>query len=672
MLYRNDVVKPAPYNPRNSWPQSGMELTGPHDLHTLTLHSEPYWANKIVPHADGSVTLVLGELDPVYGMKVNFSATLHPGIAALQITVFCYNARDGRKPQMFWINTAIAATPKTRFIYPMSRTVGHTTAEIADWPWYNGIDYSWDRNNKHMLGVFGIDIYDNFQGAYQFDRDYGIFRYADRRLVQGMKLWTFGYGEGSKDYEKGYTDHAGPYVELQSGRHVWDGHYEWVDPHKVEGWSEWWVPVSRTGGLTTLTRDVALNLAVEADAKGSNSIVKLALGATRIVPRARLSVEAKCGKLLDTSVDLDPAKPFHTEITGIHANSEGLAHLVVKITDLAGHELLDYHRPDSNPGRKGYTPFTGPLEEPHKSPGDMGVEELTLAAEYRLKELDEPGATALLDQALQHDPGYSRAHLLIGMTDFNDNRYQDAVTHLMQAMHRNPYDDAAYYYLAMSQFALGEESAAERNLYFIWPDSPYYGEREYQLGRMALQRHDYENAIARFRCAKDANAEDLFAGLALAVALRENGQKTAALNELAAIEAIDPTSRPVQAERWFDDHGPDQQARDRDTRDGGDWNEGVTEHVMSHYMMFRQAPHPRRVDELLLVGVLYGDPGHPRNVGTPADGQRHSWQSQVAEPVGDAGTCAEGREPSQADGEDGEENDRRDEYRDGEPHCGRH
>ena len=33
MLYRNDVVKPAPYNPRNSWPQSGMELTGPHDLH---------------------------------------------------------------------------------------------------------------------------------------------------------------------------------------------------------------------------------------------------------------------------------------------------------------------------------------------------------------------------------------------------------------------------------------------------------------------------------------------------------------------------------------------------------------------------------------------------------------------------------------------------------------
>ncbi len=38
VFYRNDVIKPAPYNPRNSWPQSGLELTGPRDLHMLTLH----------------------------------------------------------------------------------------------------------------------------------------------------------------------------------------------------------------------------------------------------------------------------------------------------------------------------------------------------------------------------------------------------------------------------------------------------------------------------------------------------------------------------------------------------------------------------------------------------------------------------------------------------------
>ncbi len=210
-------------------------------------------------------------------------------------------------PQMLWVNTTINATPKTRFIYPMSRTVGHTTADIADWPLYNGIDYSWDRNNTHMLGVFGIDSYDNFQGAYQFDRDYGIFRYGDRRVVQGMKLWTFGYGESSKTYERGYTDSAGPYVELQSGRYVWDGHYEWVEPHQTESWNEWWVPVAGTGGLTTLSRDVALNLEIPAGAKGNGTI---ALASTRRLAGAKIVVRDATHELLSAEADLDPAAPF--------------------------------------------------------------------------------------------------------------------------------------------------------------------------------------------------------------------------------------------------------------------------------------------------------------------------------------------------------------------------
>ncbi len=535
MFYRNDVIKPAPYNPRNSWPQSGLELTGPHDLHMLTLHSEPFWANRIVRADDGSISLVLAELDPVYGMKVNLSATLHPGVAALEIGVFCYNTQDGRKPQMFWINSAISATPKTRFIYPMSRTVGHTTADIADWPLYNGIDYSWDRNNKNMLGVFGIDIYDNFQGAYQFDRDYGIFRYADRRVVQGMKLWTFGYGEGSKSHEEGYTDKAGPYVELQSGRHVWDGHYEWVAPHKVESWSEWWIPVSQTEGLTTLTRDVALKLDVRPDAQGTKSAVDLNLGAVRVVSGAKLIVTAKCGEILKTSLDLDPAKPFHREVNGIKANGRELGGMLVRVVDSTGNSLLEYRRPDEDPGRKEYTPFTTPLEMPHKSPDQMSVEELTLAGEFRLKELDEAGAQALFEAALKRDPGYSRAHLLMGITDFNDERYESAVGHLTSAIERDPYDDAAYYYLSMSELATGRVKEAERNLFYIWPDSAYYGEREYQLGRIAFERQDLAGAGAHFRQAVAANGYDLFAHLALAVTLRKSGDQTAALNELRAI-----------------------------------------------------------------------------------------------------------------------------------------
>ena len=550
VFYRSDVIKPAHYNPRNSWPISGLELTGPHDLHMMTLYGEPFWAHKIVTAADGSVSLVLGELDPVYGMKVNLTATLHPGIAALQMSVFCYNTRAGRMPQMFWLSGGVAATPKLRFFYPMTRTIGHTTADIADWPLYNGVDYGWDRNNKNMLGVFGIDIYDDFQGAYQFDRDYGVFRYADRRIVQGMKMWTFGYGENAKNYERGYTDNAGPYIEVQSGRHVWDGHYEWVAPHKVEAWSEWWVPVAGTNGLTTLTRDVALNLDVQPGG------IDMALYGTSVVRGAQLVVTAAGHELARERVDLDPEKALHKRLG---APGGGASGMVVRVTDASGRSLIEYHRPDSDPGRQEYTPFTRPLENPPKDPEKMSAEELTLAAEFKLKELNVTAATALLERALARDPGYSRAHLLLGIHDFNAGRYTRAAQSLEKVIERDPYCDEAYYYLAMAQFAQGDDRRAERNLYYIWPNSAYYSEREYQLGRLAFLKGDGAGTEEHLKGALARNAFDLSARLLLAVHYRERGERPAAMRELAEVERIDPTNRPAQAERFF--LSGDEQAR---------------------------------------------------------------------------------------------------------------
>ena len=540
VFYQNDVIKPCPYNARNSWTQSGIELTGPHDDHMLTLHGEPLWSNKIARHADGSVSLVLSEIDPVYHMKVNLLATLYPGIAAMQISVFCYNRRDGRMPQMFWNSAAIPATEKTRFIYPMSRTIGHTTAEIADWPVYNGIDYSWDRNNRNMLGVFGIDSYDDFQGLYHFDLDTGVFRYADRRLVQGMKLWTWGYGEGAKIQEEAYTDKAGPYVEVQSGRHVWDGYYEWVAPHKVESWSEWWMPVSGIGGLTTLTRDVALNLEVR------DHSVRVRLAATREIGGARVVVSAAGADILNTHADLAPGKPFDT-----HATAAEVKDITVRVSERAGHELMNYRRPDGDPGRKEYTPITRPLEQPKKTPEQMSAEELVLAAESKLKELNSAAAVDLLNQALKRDPGFSRAHLQLGIDHFNAGRYAPAAQALEKAIERDPYLDEAYYYLAMSQFALGDDRHAERNLYFIWPQSAYFGDREYHLGRLAFMKKDFDGAAGHLERAIAANGYDLDARLLLAITRREQGDTASALRQLDEIEHISPADRPALAERFF-------------------------------------------------------------------------------------------------------------------------
>ncbi len=550
VFYRNDVIKPAHYNDRVNFPLAGIELTGPYDSHSLTTHSEPYWSHTIVKHNDGSVTVVLGELDPFYHMNVTFSATLYPGVAALKTDVFCYNGTDGQKPQMFWTSASLQSTPKTRFLYPMTQTVGHTTGVVSPWPVYNGEDLSWDRNNKNMLGVFGIDSYDNYGGVYKFDEDYGMFRYADRRVVQGMKLWTFGYGKTATALEHAYTDNAGPYIEAQSGRYVWDGHYEWVYPHTVERWHEWWIPVAGINGLTTLTEDVALNLELHPDPAGANSSVEIALSPVRSIRNAKLKVIAKTGVLLNTSIDLIPGTPIKKTISGIHADASGLEDMTVSIIGPDGSVLMDYHRPDRHPGGD-VTPFAKDLQNAPIPPEKMTAEQLVLAAIFKQKEMNIAEATNLAKLALDRDPGYSDAHQLLGILEFNQSHFQQAAKEFEQAVDRNPYADESWYYLAACELKLGQQKQAERNFYFIWPNSSYYGAREYQLGRMYFLRHEDAAAAQHLAGAINSNGQDIHAHLLLAMAERDRGNQAAALEQLAAVEKIDPVDRVAQAEKYF-------------------------------------------------------------------------------------------------------------------------
>ena len=103
----------------------------------------------------------------------------------------------------------------------------------------------------------------------------------------------------------------------------------------------------------------------------------------------------------------------------------------------------------------------------------------------------------------------------------------------------------------MSQFATGDERHAERNLYFIWPQSAYYGDREYQLGRLAFLRKQWNEAVSHLDRAIVANGYDLLARQLLALTWRERGDKERALAQLAEIERIDPTNRHSLAERFF-------------------------------------------------------------------------------------------------------------------------
>ena len=584
VFYKNDVIKPTQFNARGDWPQEGIELTGPFDVHSLTLDYDPYWSNTTLKNPDGSITLLLGETDPFYGMRVTFSATLYPGVAALQIAVMCFNPNDGRMPQMIWTNASFPATPQTRFLYPMTRTVGHNTGQVTDWPMYQGVDYSWDRNNKNMLGVFGIDLYDNFGGAYQFDHDYGVFRFADRRVVQGMKMWTFGHGRDGTVMERSYTDKAGPYFEAQSGRHVWDGHYEWVEPHQMERWSEWWVPVAGTDGLSTLTQDLALNLRVNPAAAGVGGTVQVDFSAVRRIAGASLKVTSSRGELMASKVDFVPGVPFHASVP-IPKGGDEVRDVSVTVTDEHGETLLDYRLPNPGEKRSDYNDFAKELERPAKAHGEMSAEELVLAAEFRLKELDTNGASDLIAHALEKDPGYSSAHLLQGVIFYRNHQMREAASELQKAVERNAYSDQAWYYLALARDALGEREAADKGFYDIWPHSAYFGNREYELGKEALTAGDLKATIEHLQGALLANGQDLSAHVLLAMAYRLSGDSAGAAEQIAQTLKIDPSNREAYAERYFLTN--DGAARDELKRLMGDQTQEAL-HVAERYSSLRR------------------------------------------------------------------------------------
>ncbi|MGI4852492.1 MAG: tetratricopeptide repeat protein, partial [Janthinobacterium lividum] len=334
------------------------------------------------------------------------------------------------------------------------------------------------------------------------------------------------------------------YYEAQSGRHVWDGHYEWVAPHQVERWSEWWIPVAGTKGLSTLTDSVALNLRTEAHA------LQLDLSPVRAVPGAKLTVTASTGVLSQETLTLAPAVTVHRTVR-TRQDAATLHDVQVVVTDANGAALLHYRRPDAAQQPSEYTAFTRELEKPAKLPEQMSAEELVLAAEFRLKELDDAGALDLLNQSLKEDAGYSAANTLKGIVLYKQGKLPEAEVALQAAVDRNPYEDRAWYYLAVTQMGRGNRAAAERNLYYIWPDSAYFGNREYQLGRINLMRGTMDAAINHLQGAIHHNAEDLSAHHLLAVAYRLTKQNDLAEAECVALLRIDPTDRSAFAERYL-------------------------------------------------------------------------------------------------------------------------
>ena len=544
LFYHPTVIKPGRYNPRNAWPVGNLELYGPYDTHMITWPGEP-WPWALVRHPDGSSTLVLSHIDHFFRDKMFLEVTLRPGKAYIELTTRLYNKNLLPNRYLIWTNAGVAASEGSRFVYPMTKTIGHVSSALSTWPVIDGVDLSWNKNNINMLGVFGLDIYDNFMSIYDYKADYGTICYTNRLLARGEKTWTFGSGLTAYRQAENYTDHDGIYMETQSGRFIWDGNYEFIDPGKTDGWTEYWLGAGKLGGLTTATRDVAIHFDIPPQRPG---VAKLAVTSTGDFPAAIHQLYSAGQKIWSETKDLTFGKAFQAEVPLGQETSGQM--LELRIVSKEGNLLLDNRfypdgsRPEASYASDSIPRKFGPL-------ATLPVEEAYQLGLGHEKFGQISDAERAYKAALARDPLFSPAHLRLGLLALDRFQSNEATEHFEKVLQRDPTNGDAHYFLGIIEAELGRHLDARRQYYRILPSSDKFERRDYALGLLELSEGNHREALQKLAAAAALIPEDTSVREAYAYLLRKNGRLAEAQHETKAILELDPTNAFAQAERWL-------------------------------------------------------------------------------------------------------------------------
>ena len=426
----------------------------------------------------------------------------------------------------------------------------------------NGEDRSWNKNNKNMLGVFGLDIFDNFMSIYDYKTDYGTVCYTNRLLARGMKTWTFGSGLTALRHMAIYTDTDGLYMETQSGRFIWDGNYEFIDPGQTDGWTEYWFGTGGLGGLTTATEHVAVHLDLPEQLPGT---AHFAATPTGVFPQANLELYAGDKAIWSAKQDLAVGSVFRSSIDLPAKAKQSTLSLRIRARD--GQLLLDHTiYPDGAHPNAEYAGDSiprkfGPLDT-------LQVEELYQKGLGHEKFGQTEDAEEAYGAALAKDPLFSPVHLRLGLLAMDRFEYGEASAHFQKVLARDPSNGDAHYFLGIICAETGESLAARRHFFRLLPSSSKFGRRDYMLSWLGLKEKNWSEAAAKLERASTAAPLDLSVRQAHAYVLRKTGRLDEAQKERDAILKLDSTNSFSRSEQWIAETR-DVQSKSTPSRAGG-------------------------------------------------------------------------------------------------------
>jgi len=517
MFYANPSIKKANIGYRGGWAAFGVEFNFPVSHNWVTASPVDY---SFAQNPDGSASVIVGNVDRVYGMQWNVEAILRPGSTVLELKVALYNRSDVEHRFYWWSNAGVQVWDDSRVTYPMQFTASHGFTRIDTWPVDStGIDLSVLKNQIHgPVSSFIYGSSEPFMGIWHPKTNTGIVHYAEYEELPGKKIWSWGADPDAMDWRKTLSDNDSAYMEVQGGLFRNQETYAFLQPRQTIHFTEYWMPARELGGFVRANLNGVLNVSRQ------NQGLHIALNVNRSFPGAAIHILDGSRTVLDEKTDLAPEHTWTHDI----GQADGTAKYSVEVLDRNGTLLL--HQTE---GEYDWTPKqeiqTGP-QKPYNMPDPANRTEDDWVQLGQDKELLGARLAALSDykQALAKFPSSLALEKAAGRLAADLLRYNEAVDYLEPVEKRQTWNSETAYYLGIAYDGLDRErdarlafQAARRLPEFHAAASLRLGELESREGNLQLAANDLKEAVR-------TSPDDLRSAEELVAVLRALGQTSEA------------------------------------------------------------------------------------------------------------------------------------------------
>ncbi|MEA4927366.1 MAG: DUF5107 domain-containing protein [Candidatus Limiplasma sp.] len=542
-VYYNEVIKPALVGLAGPWISGGIEFNWPQHHRPTTFSPVEY---KLAENADGSRSVLLSEVDPMYGTKGMMTFTLRPGHAYLEIRGQLYNRTPLPQTFLWWANPAVAVSDHTQSIFPpdVHAVMDHGKRDVSRFPIATGVYY------KHDYGA-GVDIsrfrnipvptsymayhstYD-FVGGYDEQVQAGLLHIADHHVSPGKKQWTWGCGDFGQAWDRNLTDANGPYIELMTGVYT-DNQpdFSWLKPFEEKTFTQVFMPYKKVGRVCNASREAVLGLDV------ADGQAEIRVYTTSVRESVTVALSAGEQTLFLRTLHMTPEEAL---VTTVPIGTLEAHRLTLSVSDARDGLLLAY-----TPAKPAVEPMptpAAPLPEPREL---ATVEELYLAAthleQYRHATF-EPDAYYL--EGLRRDPGDIRCNTGYGTLLLRRGLFAESERYYRAAVARatwknpNPYDSEPYLGLGLSLYYQQRMAEAFDALYKATWTAAQQEIAFYYLAAIAATQGRLDEALELVERALVRNSHNLKARGLRAILLRRLGRQAAATAYCRETLAIDP------------------------------------------------------------------------------------------------------------------------------------